>query len=343
MQRPYIPSLKEKADMIDKVSTNLDINDIYGAIKCRWSINRNKYIVKPGIYALGNPDASSLVFVTANYKISFDILRKNLSGINCWILVLDTKGINVWCAAGKGTFGTDELVAKIITTGLTNIINHRKIIVPQLGATGISAHKVKEHSGFSVIYGPVRAEDINKFISNKFKADDEMRTVRFNISDRAKLIPVELVGHFKYLLLAAAILLLLSGFGMDVYSIDRAAGQGLISAFYLFTAYLTGCILLPLLLPWIPGTSFSLKGFITGFVVSVIVLFLTNNNYFELQIYAWLLIMSAISSFISMNFTGSSTYTSLSGVLKEMKIAIPVQIIFVLTGIVLLVVYNFKQ
>jgi CO dehydrogenase/acetyl-CoA synthase gamma subunit (corrinoid Fe-S protein) len=92
-----------------------------------------RYAVEPGLYAIGEPDSESNVFVTANYKLSFDILRKNLKGMNSWILVLDTKGINVWCAAGKGTFGTDEIVRRINEAQLHKVINHRKIIVPQQG------------------------------------------------------------------------------------------------------------------------------------------------------------------------------------------------------------------
>jgi acetyl-CoA decarbonylase/synthase complex subunit gamma len=44
---------------------------------------------------------------------------------------------------------------------------------------------------------------------------------------------------------------------------------------------------------------------------------------------------------MAMNFTGSSTYTSLSGVKKEMKISVPIQIGFALIGIVLQVVGKF--
>ena len=67
------------------------------------------YTVEPGLYSVGNPGNDSPVLVSANYKLTFDVLRRNLAGLNCWLLILDTKGINVWCAAGKGTFGTDEL------------------------------------------------------------------------------------------------------------------------------------------------------------------------------------------------------------------------------------------
>ncbi len=84
----------------------------------RWGINRNGHRVDPGLYRLGNPTGESPVFASANYTLSFDALRSALAGYDAYILVLDTKGINVWCAAGKGTFGTDELVSRIGTTGL---------------------------------------------------------------------------------------------------------------------------------------------------------------------------------------------------------------------------------
>lgn len=115
------------------------------------------YAVHPGLYALGEPDENAPVLVTANYKMSFDCLRQALPGRNAWILVLDTKGINVWCAAGKGTFGTNELVYRIEASGLKKVVRHRKMVLPQLGAPGIAAHQVKKLSGFKAHYGPVRA------------------------------------------------------------------------------------------------------------------------------------------------------------------------------------------
>jgi acetyl-CoA decarbonylase/synthase complex subunit gamma len=43
----------------------------------------------------------------------------------------------------------------------------------------------------------------------------------------------------------------------------------------------------------------------------------------------------AVSSFFAMNFTGSTTFTSLSGVKKEMRIALPLQIAASLLGLLL--------
>jgi CO dehydrogenase/acetyl-CoA synthase gamma subunit (corrinoid Fe-S protein) len=160
-------------------------------------IQKQLHTVNPGLYAVGAPDKSSDVLVSANYKLSFDALRKALKGLNAWVLVLDTKGINVWCAAGKGTFGTDELIRLISLTKLDRVVDHRRIIVPQLGAPGISAHKVKKDTGFKVCYGPVRAEDISAYIVSGYKATTEMRTVTFPLIDRLILAPMEINPAMK--------------------------------------------------------------------------------------------------------------------------------------------------
>ncbi len=134
------------------------------AFKVRWGIGRMKYRVDAGLYAIGEPTAESPVFVTANYKLTFDLLRRAIASIDGWILVLDTLGINVWCAAGKGTFGSDELLDRIASSRLAEVVSHRKLILPQLAGPGVAGYKVKKRSGFQVLYGPVRAEDIPEFL-----------------------------------------------------------------------------------------------------------------------------------------------------------------------------------
>ena len=176
---------------INAVSTRLTFKDALGAWKARWGIGRMNYKVEPGLYAVGIPDKTSPVLVSANYKLTFDRLRGELGKLNCWLLILDTNGVNVWCAAGKGTFGTDELVHRIEKTGLAEVVSHRKLILPQLGAPGVSAHEVLKQSGFSVMYGPVQARDIEAFLADG-KATDAMRTVEFTVWNRLALTPVEI-------------------------------------------------------------------------------------------------------------------------------------------------------
>ncbi len=168
----------------------------------RWGVNRMGHIVAPGLYRLGNPTPDSDVFVSANYSLSFDALRSALAGRDAYILVLDTKGINVWCAAGKGTFGSDELVRRIASTDLANIVTHRRLILPQLSAPGVSWPDVVRRSGFLVGYGPVRARDLPGYLKDH-RTTPAMRQVEFPLRDRVVLIPVELVTAFKFMVIPA--------------------------------------------------------------------------------------------------------------------------------------------
>ena len=109
------------------------------------------------------------------------------------MLVIDTGGINVWCAAGKGTFGTVEIVKKIQSVDLESLVKHRKIMLPQLGAPGVHAHLIKKATGFSVLFGPIYARDIKAYLEAGYKSTPEMRCVRFPLKDRIVLTPMELV------------------------------------------------------------------------------------------------------------------------------------------------------
>jgi hypothetical protein len=320
---------------VPQVSTELNLEDLLGAVMVRWGINRNNYRVSPGLFAVGSPGSQSDVFVTANYKLSFDSLRKNLSGINGWILVLDTKGVNVWCAAGKGTFSTNELVKRIKMASLEKVVNHKRLILPQLGATGVAAHKVREETGFNVHYGPIRASDIKNFISDGYRADKKMRKITFRFKDRIKLIPNDFIYGKFYLLGAMAVLCLLSGLSSNGISYKDFSENGFPAILKVILAYFGGIILTPMFLPYIPGRFFSLKGFFSGIIVFLSLLFLKPSNDNVIEVISWFFIITTISSFLAMNFTGSSTFTSLSGVKKEMKIFVPFQMGFAFIGIVL--------
>lgn len=320
--------------LVPQVSTKLNPVDIWGTWKVRFGVNRMNYKINPGLYAVGTPDNNSPVLVTANYKLTFDCLRKELDGLNVWIMVLDTKGVNVWCAAGKGTFGTREIVNRISKVRLSQIVSHKTLILPQLGAPGVSAHEVTRQSGFKVVYGPVRAEDIKEFLQAGMKVSEKMREVRFNIIDRAVLTPVEVVSTFKTAILVFGIMFIINLFAVNPF--------GIVDFYAFIGALLAGCVITPLLLPWIPVRAFSAKGWIMGLIWAAAVNVLNGwpaaPQYGTLKTAAYLLILPSVSAFYAMNFTGSSTYTSFSGVIKEMKAAVPAIAVSIAIGIVLLLV-----
>ncbi len=315
---------------IPRVTTELRWPDRLTAWRARCGIRRLHFTVPPGLYAVGDPDPESPVLVSANYQLSFDRLRSQLAGRPAWILVLDTRGINVWCAAGKGTFGTEELLRRLALVGLFRVVSHRTLIVPQLGATGVSAHQVKDRSGFKVVFGPVLAEDLPAFLDAGLRATPEMRRVRFPLRDRLVLVPVEVVGAARISLLVAGGLFVLSGLGAGIFSVARVLESGPASALLLLGAVLAGTALVPALLPWLPGRAFAVKGAVVGWLFLLAVGLLAGQSSGLLANWAvtvgWLLMAPAVTSYLGMNFTGASTFTSLSGVLKEMRMAVPVQI-----------------
>ncbi len=305
----------------DSVQTSIKLTSSDIALANRWDhfmarvgIKRNEHLIEPGLYALGKPTKDSPVFVSANYTLGFDALRSALAGTDGYILVLDTRGINVWCAAGKGTFGTDELVRRIEAVKLHDIVSHRVLIVPQLGATGVAARKVRERSGFKVEFGPVRAADLPAYLKTH-RATEEMRRVRFTLPDRIVLIPVE-IKQILIPVLAASVILSLAG--------------GYTAAAAVIIAVLSGLVLFPILLPFIPTTDFSTKGFIIGGLLALP--FALNAFYGNTDEALWLrsgwalaymLAMPPVSAFLALNFTGSSTFTSVTGVRREIFTYVP--------------------
>jgi len=330
---------------VARASTVFRMADRWGAWKARWGIGRMRYGVNPGLYAVGDPTPESPVFVSANYKMSFDRLRCELGGRDGWILVLDTRGINVWCAAGKGTFGTEEIVHRASLTRVAEVVSHRTLILPQLGAPGVSAHEVRRATGFRVVYGPVRAKDLPAFLDAGMKATTEMRRVRFTFADRMVLVPLEIFMYGKYALPVALGLFLLSGLDSSGYSTARALSVGSRSAALFLGAYVCAAVLTPALLPWLPGRSFSAKGAWLGgaMVLGAGAWIGFRGGWFDgaLAAAAWAFLVPAVASFLAMNFTGASTYTSLSGVRREMKVAVPIQMVLAAAGVALWITGRF--
>ena len=320
---------------VPRIRTDWTGADWWGTIGARATSLRNDYKIAPGLYCVGDPGPESDVLVTANYKLTFDVLRKEIGGLDLWILVLDTRGINVWCAAGKGLFGTQELLHQLRRTRLDEVVSHRRLIAPQLGATGLSAREVKKESGFSVIWGPIRARDIRTFIESGLRAETAMRRVDFPLRDRLVLTPIELSAAIKPALIAIVAAFIISGIGPNIYNFSTALSRGLFAATGMVLALVCGAILGPVLLPWLPWRAFSAKGALVGFVGWIVAVAMFGGGTGWADGLALLLFMAALSSFLTMNFTGSTPFTSPSGVEKEMRRAMPLQAGAVVLALVL--------
>lgn len=327
--------VKTPLGTIPTISSRLTAHDHLGAVKVRLGIGRMHYTVYPGIYALGRPGDQSPILVTANYKLSFDALRRELAGRSVWILVLDTNGINVWCAAGKGSFGTGNLAQTVKDLRLVRLVKDRRLILPQLGAPGVAAHLVKKSCGFKVAYGPIKAADLPAYLDAGQKATPAMRSKDFPLGERLALAPMELVPGLGLIAPIGLALMLLGGLLGQGPFWDEAFGPGLVAGLGLIWAMATASLLGPALLPWLPGKAFSLKGLWLGILGGAFWLWAWGALDRALPAAGLMLIFCALASFTLMNFTGSSTYTSRSGVLKEMRRYIPLQAGGFLAGLIL--------
>ncbi len=329
------------------VTTGVSRSERWDHFKCRIGAFRERYTVAPGLYACGEPDANADVLVSANYKLSFDALRQELSGLDVWILVLDTKGINVWCAAGKGTFGTDELVARIFEARLERVVNHRRLMLPQLGAVGVNAAAIRKRTGFKVSFGPVLAADIPAYMRAGYKKTPEMSTVRFPMWDRLILTPMEINPVMKkYFPWYALAVLLLFGLQREGILYADAWSGGLPFLLLGLVAVLAGALLTPLLLPFIPFRSFAVKGLIAGvaavFLATLVPVIADSQDSLPLRIFTFLFFPAA-SSYIALQFTGSTTYTGMTGVRRELKIGVPLYIAAAAVSLLLLIAFKLKE
>jgi hypothetical protein len=319
----------ESADgVLGSVTSEVTLRDRWINVLVHLGINRNRYRVEPGMYSIGSPDPKSPVFVTANYSPSLRALRTALKGIDGWILVLDTNGINVWCAAGKGAFGTDELVHRIEQSGLRSIVEHRCLIVPQLGGPGVAAHEVKRRTGFRVRYGPVLAADLPAYLKAG-KANLTMRRVKSQLRERLEWVPAELLNT----LILSLIL------GVPLYF----AG-GIRTSLAVLASIFSGAVLFPLLLPVLPTPNFSTKGYVLGAVTAVPFIAWALFGDPGASVWeragwtlAYALFMPSLTAFLSLNFTGSTPFTSWSGVRREILAYFPVMVWTFFPGIVLMI------
>lgn len=337
-------SVESAAGPVPRLNTSLTARDYWHDWQARWSIKRNHFRIPTGLYAIGSPDEHAPVLVTANYKLTLDKLRIELVGLNLWILVIDTKGVNVWCSAGKGTFSAPEIIKRINQSGLHRIVAHRRLILPQLAAPGVASQQVVKATGFKVVYGPIRAADIAAFLANNNKATAAMRQIRFDLWDRLILTPVELLMAVKYIPIILVFFLLINAIKPGSASwLEVLKTAGMNSLPYIAAIFI-GSVLVPVMLPVFPFKSFALKGTLAGLIWSGLVLYFNQDFLFQ-NLYSVMLgnslILTALLAFLSLNFTGATPYTSFSGTQKETLAGVPVMVAGAALGIILMVISRF--
>jgi hypothetical protein len=326
-------SVETAVGPVPRLRTTITREDRRLTALCRLGFIRDRYGVMPGLYAVGDPGPVSPVLTTCNYKLTVDAVRRELGGVDAWLLVVDTYAVNVWCAAGKRNFSAQEVAHRVGETRLGEVVEHRTLVLPQLAAPGVAGREVKRLCGFSVAFGPVRAADIGPYLAHGMQADEAMRRVSFTLSERMAVAPVELYHLRKYAPLGFGLAAALTAVGLFALPVPATLVRLAAIVAAMLAGIIAGTILFPALLPHVPGKPFAWKGGLLGLGVGALVLWAFGLT--GLGAAGALLTAVWISSYLAMNFTGSTTFTSPSGVEKEMRVAIPVQAVMALVGAVL--------
>ena len=182
--------------------------------------------VKTGLREIGHPDRTSPVLVTGNFGLTVLRVQRALQGLDCYLLVANSRGINVWCAASGGHFSHHDVISVIKTSGIEGLVDHRMVILPQLAAAGIEGRQIHEKIGWQVGWGPVEAADLPAFLAEHHKTPP-MRIVSFPLLRRLEMaaawaFPVSIFGGLLALLFwpgaILRIILLIWGMALGIFA-----------------------------------------------------------------------------------------------------------------------------
>jgi len=200
-----------------------------------------------GLRALGQPGADSPVLVTCNFHGTVQRLRRALCGHDVWLLVAQSKGVNVWCAAGGDELNTDSVVSALKTSGLERKLEHRRLILPPLAAPGVSASELAERTGWKPRWGPVRAADLPRYLADGCQRSEPMKRVTYDWKER---LDTGLGSLFPFYLFGALLFLAFRSAWLPHYLLAGAAS---------FLAFMLLC-------PWLPGRA----GFVKALALDLV-------------------------------------------------------------------------
>jgi NAD-dependent dihydropyrimidine dehydrogenase PreA subunit len=144
------------------------------------------YPTKPRLIQIGNPRRHSPILVTTNYDLTVRRVCRALEGLDCYLLVAPAGGLDVWCAAGGGRFTIDSIISILKTSRVAELVDHRRLLLPQLCANGINMFELKRRTGWTGVFGPVRAADVPEYLQTRRKTE-QMTRMTFTIRERLEM------------------------------------------------------------------------------------------------------------------------------------------------------------
>ncbi len=289
------------APEVPAVATKLTLGDHLVNVLAYLSLYTTFLRVAPGLYRVGKPGPEAPAFATANFTLTFNLLRRALRGLDAYILVLDTRGINVWCAAGGGKFSTREVALAYRAFRLGEVAHRRPLVLPKLAATGVAKHELAKTHRIAAEYGPVYARDIAAYVAAGFHKAAAMNRVDWGLAKR-------LEATWSFALTNAVVAALPLAVFHKLYSpLVVAAAAGI--------SFLLGA-----LFPWLPTRLYAVKGLAAAFLVGAPLLaFRWHAGAGAATLAAWALFLAFAGILLGLEFSGNTAVSSPSQVKEEFK------------------------
>ncbi len=294
--------------------------------------------IEPGIYQSGNPDENSPVIVTANYIYTYIKVMRALKGIDAWVLCVDSRGINVWCAARGNDFGNKQLIEAVEATEIAKITSKKTLILPQLSAGGIATPLIKSEAAnfpFNLLYGPVWAKYLPQFLEERpAHKPDKMKLARFSLSHRLRAGITHTTFLFRKVFLLPSIALFLLLMVLVLTDTLWIGKLWIVGEFWLWII-ITNTLIAIL----IPITNFTRKFIIKGIIFGVINLLLFSGIYWLLgtsipSIFLSLCLYFWLAFFATMSFSGYTMATSPREIQDEYPIFTKINMTLLIIGLI---------
>ncbi|MBN2546228.1 MAG: hypothetical protein JXB50_10555 [Spirochaetes bacterium] len=310
---------------------NFNFLDWFKSIYCLLFAFKKKFIIDPGLYYIGEKyDINLNLLVTCNYHLTVHLLWNIVRNRNLRLLVIDTKGINVWCSSGKGQFSSNEILKQLNRYEPEQLTIGKKleIILPKLSMSGVSLSELRKNFIIPKI-GPIYMRDIPDYLDKKPLEDRTEDKFEFNFKDRLFTLIPSLLQFTKYSLFMAAALFIWNYFFKTNIHYQVILISIIIAVLYI------------IFFPILPTKNFSIKGlFLALFLIltAVILLILFKINLPILSSVFYIFFISGISLFFALYYTGSSGVSNYSLVKKEVIRYLPLSFLLILSSFITIII-----
>lgn len=143
--------------------------------------------VSIGLHKIGSPGKDAVVVVTGNYDLTVRRVIRHLKAqsIDCYVLICDSRGVNIWCSTLADHFNTDKIISALILSEAVKVLDTKRLILPQLCAANVSLDEIKKATGFRCRFGPVHIKDLTRYL--EVPEDRTIRQVTFNAKERMEI------------------------------------------------------------------------------------------------------------------------------------------------------------